>query len=323
MNILVLATGNPSKSLTDAITDAGHSFTHLKPKDLYLLVSDSTNGYDRVFVANPEREVPARLLLKNFDAIITRLGSDLPYSTAVLLHLNENLGIYCPQSAEGIMTASNKMKTTQKLSSNGLRVPKTIFAKKPTHVEFLVNKIGGLPGVAKTLSGSGGKGVFILRDAEQTNTSLEAIYNLDIDLLLQSFIDSGATDVRAVVVGGEVVAAMERTGSRDFRANLSQIGGQGRKIELSQEDKDICVRASKAVGLEFSGVDIIKDKDGKTYVIEVNSNLGERSIKITGVNWFKNLVAHIEKNYKNGNKSKGSINATISSLEPKMTWYNE
>lgn len=322
MNILVLATGNPSKSLTDAITDAGHTYHHYKPKDLYLLVSDSTNGFDRIYIGNPEREVPARLLLKNFDAIITRLGSDLAYSTSVLLHLTENLGIYCPQSEEGLMTASNKMKTTQKLSSNGLRVPKTIFAKKPSHVEFLVNKIGGLPAVAKTLTGSQGKGVFILRDAEQTNTSLEAIYNLEVDLLLQSFVESGAKDIRAIVIGNEVVAAMERTGKKDFRANLSQ-GGLGRAVELSEEDKDICVKASKAVGLEFSGVDILKDSEGKTYIVEVNGNAGEKSIKVTGVNWFKNLVAHIEKNYKNGNKSKSNINATNSSFDVEMTWYNE
>jgi ribosomal protein S6--L-glutamate ligase len=298
MKILILATGNPSKNLTDAITQAGHRYIHYRPKDLYLLVSESTNGYDRVYAGRPEDENPLRLLLKDYDAIITRLGSDLAYSTSVLLHLTENLGIYCPQSEEGLMTASNKMKTTQKLSANGLRVPKTIFAKKPTHVKFLVDKVGGLPCVAKTLTGSQGKGVFILRDEEQTNTSLEAIYNLDVDLLLQGFVESGAKDIRAIVVGGEVVAAMERTGKKDFRANLSQ-GGSGRAVQLSAEDKEICVKASEAVGLQFSGVDILKDVNGKTYVIEVNGNPGELSIKVTGVNWFKNLVKYIEGNYKN------------------------
>ena len=301
MKILVLATGKPTKHLISAIENAGHTYKHYRPKDLYLLVSDSVNGYDRVYNGSPENEVPLRILLKDYDAIITRLGSDLAYSTSVLLHLTENLGIYCPQTEEGLMTASNKMKTTQKLSSWGLRVPKTIFAKKPTHVKFLVDKVGGLPAVAKTLTGSQGKGVFILRDEEQTNTSLEAIYNLEVDLLLQSFVESGAKDIRAIVVGNSVAVAMERTGAKDFRANLSQ-GGAGRKVELSKEDKEICIKASQAVGLDFAGVDILKDKDGKTFVVEVNGNPGEKSISITGVNWFKNLVKHIELNYKqNGN----------------------
>ena len=301
MHFLVLATGNPSKYLTDAITDAGHTYDHYTPTDLYLLVSDSINGYDKVYDGNQDLDKPIRILAKNYDAIITRLGGSLAYGTTVLTHFQENLNVYCPQTEEGLMTASNKMKTTQKLSYNGLRVPKTVFAKKPTHVEFLVEKVGNLPAVAKTIRGSQGVGVMILRDAEQTNTSLEAFYNLNVDLVLQSFVESGAKDIRAIVCGDNVAVAMERQGKKDFRANISQ-GGSGRKIELSKEDEEICVKASKAVGLEFSGVDILKDLDGKTFVCEVNGNPGEKIIKITGVNYFKDLVKHIEGNYKNPNK---------------------
>jgi ribosomal protein S6--L-glutamate ligase len=301
MHILVLATGTLSKYLTDAIKDAGHTYDHYKPTDLYLLVSDSVNGYDKVYDGNKDLDKPLRILAKNYDAMITRLGGGLAYGTTVLSHFQENLDIYCPQTEEGLMTASNKMKTTQKLSAKGLRVPKTVFAEKPTHVDFLVEKVGNLPAVAKTIRGSQGVGVMILRDAEQTNTSLEAFYNLNVNLVLQSFIESGAKDIRAIVCGDKVTVAMERQGKKDFRANISQ-GGSGRKIELSKEDEEICVNASKAIGLEFSGVDILKDVNGKTYVCEVNGNPGEKIIQITGVNYFKDLVKHIENNYKNPDK---------------------
>jgi ribosomal protein S6--L-glutamate ligase len=116
---------------------------------------------------------------------------------------------------------------------------------------------------------------------------------LNVGLKLQKFVDAGSKDIRAIVVGDKVVVAMERTGKKDFRANISQ-GGTGRKITLSLEDQAICVRASKAVGLEFSGVDILKDSDGRTYVIEVNGNPGSQIIGITGHNYFIDLVEMVE-----------------------------
>jgi len=125
---------------------------------------------------------------------------------------------------------------------------------------------------------------------------------------LQKFIESGSTDIRAIVVGDKVAVAMERTGKKDFRANISQ-GGSGRKVELSQEDIDICVKAAKVVNLEFAGVDIIKDQNGKTYIIEINGNPGTKIIDITGHNFFVDLVKHIEtkvrkqKTQENGNEA--------------------
>lgn len=295
MNILVLATSKPSVNLIHAIESRGHTYEHFKPTDLYNYISESVNGYDRIYYAPPDAEKPTRLKLKEYDAIITRLGNDLQASCNILRHLNENLGIYSTQTANGLLTASDKLKTIQECSIEGVRVPRTVYAQNPTHVEFLVDKVGGLPAVAKTVRGSQGNGVFILRDVEQTNTSLQAIYNLKVDLLLQEYIEGDKKDIRAIVVGDKVAVAMERTGSKDFRANLSQKGGSGRKIELSKEDKDFCVKAAKAVGLEFAGVDIMKRKgDNTTFLIEVNGNPGTKSIGITKVNWFIDLVKYIE-----------------------------
>ena len=289
MKFLILQSSIYTKNLVSAIEKAGHTYEHYKPNNLYLYVSESENGYDRLYHGDPDLETPQRLKAKDYDCVISRIGSSLDYGASILRHLTENLGIYCPQTADGLLTARDKMHTTQKLSSNGLKVPRTVMAKNPVHPDFLVKKIGGLPAVAKLLSGSQGKGVMILESATQTNTSLESFHKVEVDLLLQSFIESGAKDKRAIVVGSEVVVAMERSGKKDFRANISQ-GGSGRKIELSQADKDICVKAAHSIGLHFAGVDIIKDSNGMTYVIEVNSNCGEKIINITGVNYFEKLV---------------------------------
>jgi ribosomal protein S6--L-glutamate ligase len=300
MNFLILSNQTfVSKHLKEAIEKAGHSYEHRRPNDLYLYVSESENGYDRLYDASLDK--PLRLKAKDYDAVISRIGSSLDFGASILLHLTENLGIYCPQTADGLLTARDKMKTTQKLSSKGLKVPRTIMAKNPVHPEFLVEKIGGLPAIAKLLVGSQGKGVMILESALQTNTMLESFNKVEIDLLLQQYIEAGAKDIRAIVVGNEVVVAMERSGKKDFRANISQ-GGTGKKIELSEADKQTCINAAHAIGLDFAGVDIIKDTDGTTYVIEVNSNCGERIINITGVNYFEALVKYCERKTKNGKK---------------------
>ncbi|HEV7348408.1 RimK family alpha-L-glutamate ligase [Telluribacter sp.] len=302
MKVLILATGQPSKHLINALEERGHTWEHHNPNHLYMLVSDSTSGYDRLYNGHSDLETPVRLLARNYDAVISRIGSSIDHGASILRHLNENLGIYSAQTADGIETASNKLKTTQKLSLNGVRVPITTYAKSPVHTDWLIDKTGGLPTIAKLLRGSQGVGVFILETPQAANTTLESFYKLEASIKLQQFIDAGSKDIRVIVVGDQVVASMERTGKKDFRANISQ-GGSGAKIKLNDEDKELCVKAAKSIGLEFCGVDLLKDKNGKSYVVEINSNMGTHSISVCG-NWFVDLVKHIEqksKKYKKEN----------------------
>ncbi len=293
LHFLVLATGQQGK-LAEAIEKAGHTFESYDPNNLYLYISQSENGYDSVYNGDPELLEPIRLKAKTYDAVISRIGDSLNHGTSILRHLNENLGIYATQHADGLLTASNKLKTTQKLSSNGLRVPKTIYAKNPVHVDFLLKKVDGLPAIAKLLQGSQGVGVNILETPLATNTMLESFSKSKIDLKIQKFIKANGKDIRAIVVGDKVSVAMERMANKgDFRANISK-NGSGRKVELSDEDEVICINAAKAVGLEFAGVDIMKDEEGKTYVVEVNGNPGTKIIKITEHNYFVDLVKLVE-----------------------------
>jgi len=297
LNILILATGKPSKHLIKAVESRGHTWEWYTPEQLYLLISDSVNGYDRIYNGSEDLETPERLHLKRFDAVITRLGAGLAFSSVVLAHLTENLGIYCPQSPDGLLIASNKIRATQKFSVNGLKVPTTVMAKKPYHPKFLVEKVGGLPAVAKTPYGSQGAGVGIMKDAEQTNNMISMFHASKIDLLFQSYIEGGKKDIRAIVVGNRVAVAMERTAKDSFKANLS-LGGSGRKVELSKEDQEICVNAARACNLEMAGIDIMKNEKGTTFLIEANGNPGVLSIGITGVNWFEDIVKLIESKVK-------------------------
>ncbi len=314
LNLLVLATGSQSH-LIKAIEAAGHTYEVHDPRALYLYVSESESGYDRLYNGLASLQTPTRIKAKDFDAVISRIGGGLEYGANILTHLNENLGIYTTQTGAGLLTASNKLRTTMKLSSHGIRVPRTISAFSPLHVDFLIEKVGSLPCVAKTLTGSQGRGVIILKDAEQTNTTLEAFWRAETPLKLQQYIDGGMTDIRAIVVGDKVVSAMERSGSKDFRANLSQ-GGSGRGISLTPEQAEMCVKASKALGLEFSGVDIMLDKSRKAFVIEVNGNPGTKIIQITNHNHFVDLVKHIE-NKVGGVVPKAAEGAKVENSTPK------
>jgi ribosomal protein S6--L-glutamate ligase len=298
MNILILSTGNPSKHLTDAITTRGHTYECYAPDELYLLVSDSVVGHDRLFKENGEN-TPKRLLLKDFHAVITRLGGGGEYGLTVLQHLTDNIGVYSAQTAHGIRIASNKMWTSQRVSTAGLRSPITVFAKNPENISFLIDKVGGLPCVVKTPYGSCGTGVIKMENYQQTKATLELLHSRGIDTLLQQYIEGGGKDYRVIVVGDKVVCVMERSSADGFKANLSQ-SGSGKSVTLSEEHKAFCVKASKAIGLDFSGVDImISNKDNKAYLIEINSNPGTRSIDICKHNWFTDWLKFLEEKQQN------------------------
>ena len=296
LNILILSTGNPSKRLIKAIESRGHTYECYSPKELYLLVSDSKNGKDRLFVENGT-DAPKELFPKNFNSVMTRLGGGGDYGLTVLQHLTDNIGLYSAQTAGSIRIASNKMWTSQKVSAAGLNTPVTVFAKNPKNIPFLINQVGELPCVLKTPYGSQGTGVVKMVEYQQTMATIELCNAKEIDTLLQRYIPAGGKDYRVIVVGDKVVCTMLRIAKDGFKANISQ-GGEGKKVELSEEHQKFCVEASKSIGLKFSGVDImISNEDGKAYLVEINSNPGTKSIDVCNHNWFVDWVELIEREF--------------------------
>lgn len=310
MKILVLGIANPH--ILAAAQKLNCTVEEYDPLQLYLLISESVSGYDRIYDGNPKHDQPKRLKVKDYDFILPRISGDLYAKSVILEHLNGNLGVYSPQKAEGLRTACNKIHTTLKLSQAGIKVPKTVWAKAPVHIDFIVNQmVGGLPIVVKTVEGSQGAGVSLLDSKLSANTGLESFYKCKMDVKIQRFVDGSSKDIRAIVVGDRVVTAMERTANKgDFRANLSK-QGSGKKITLSDEDQELCVKASKAVGLEYSGVDLMKDQEGKSYCIEVNGNPGTGIIDITGINYFEALINFCKEKRKGGSTQKDEPQAQV------------
>jgi ribosomal protein S6--L-glutamate ligase len=166
-----------------------------------------------------------------------------------------------------------------------------------------------MPAISKTLKGSQGVGVIILESRRQTGSMLDSFYKNKEKLLIQKFIEGNSKDIRAIVIDSKVVVAMERTAPKgEFRANISQ-GGSGRKIELSDAEKQICINAANACGLTVAGVDIMKNSNNDVFVIEVNGNYGYKVETVTGVDISTPLIEYCERNYKKGNDDKKALKA--------------
>ena len=304
MKILILS-ASPNIEATQSIVKAGekrgHEMIVKNPSYLLMLISEQVNGYDRIYDGYGLDDKPERMKAKEYNAIIPRLGSNLSYCCMVLEHLNKNLSIFSTQTSEAIRVAADKMICQQKLSQAKIRTPQTIIGNLAIFPDFMIQQIGGLPAISKELQGSQGNAVYPLESVYQTNVFLKNFNKKKKNLLIQGFIDGSGKDIRAIVIDGRVVVAMERTAVKgELRANISQ-GGSGAKIELSQEDQDMCIKAARACGHEVAGVDLMKDKEGKSFIIEVNSNYGYGVESLTGVDISTPLIEYCERNYKNGN----------------------
>lgn len=323
MKILILSASpniDATKSIVKAGQKKGHEMIVKHPSHLLMLISDSVNGYDRIYDGYNRTDKPERMAMKDYDAIIPRLGSDLSYGCAIVRHLNENLNIFTTQTADGIRVAADKLLCQQKLSKAGIRTPKTVIGNKSIFPDWMIKQVGNLPAIAKELTGSQGNTVFPLESAYQTNVFLKNFNKKKKNLLIQGFIDGNSKDIRAIVIDGKVIVAMERTAVKgELRANISQ-GGSGKKIELSEEDQALCIKSARACGHEVAGVDLMKDKSGKSYIIEVNSNYGYGVEEITGVDISTPLIEYCERNYKSGNaENTKQIAATL--FDEKVQMY--
>lgn len=295
MKIAVLSTSS-NLLLMKTIQDMGHEARLINPLKAYMVISSNAKGYDKMFYGD-QGDKPEQITKGMFDAVIPRIGSHADHGVNVLNFMVETLGIYCPITPSGILIAADKGKTLHKLSLAGVRVPKTILAHKPAHLQWIIDQLGSSSLIIKTLKGSQGSGVMAVDSKLSANSVLKFVYNQGLSVLLEEFIDAGAVDYRCWVVGGKVVSVMKRsaTAKGEFKANIST-GGIGEPATLTPEEEAMCVKAAAAIGLEgCCAVDLMKDKELKTsYIIEGNGNGGEYVIEATGINHWESYVAYVE-----------------------------
>lgn len=236
--------------------------------------------------------------VKDVDAVITRISPDLTsYGTAIARQL-EMQGVYTVNKSIAIVRSRDKLRTLQLLSKTGVGIPKTVFSKSTAAVDDLIDQIG-VPMIIKVAHGSQGSGVVLAETRKAARSVIQAFYVEGVSILLQEYIEeAGGADIRAFVVGNQVVASYKRQSlDDDFRSNIHK-GGTGSVIKLTDEEKKIALKAAKAVGLQIAGVDLIRSNRGPL-VLEVNSSPGLEGIEtVTQRNVAEKIIEYVEKNAK-------------------------
>jgi len=230
------------------------------------------------------------------DAIIPRIGASVTsYGTAVVRQF-EMMDCYCVNSANAILNSRDKLKSLQILAREMISLPDTGFASHTKDIQGVIEKVGSIPLVMKLLQGTQGQGVVLAETRKAAEAVMSAFRQLDADIMVQEFIkESAGTDIRALVVGNEVVAAMRRIASEgEFRSNVHQ-GGETVAIELSKQEMQVALDAAKILNLSIAGVDFMRSKRGPL-VLEVNSSPGLHGIEnCTGVDVAAKIYQFIEK----------------------------
>lgn len=286
MKIAILSGGTKLYS-TRAIIAAGEKLGHEVQVIRYL---------DCVLVLDPKQ---SQILVKGepiaqFDAVIPRLVTGRADYCVLLVRQLEQMGFFCINSAYSIAAARNKIHASQLLAKKGVNFPATLSAAKSS--DALLDRVESYPVVLKLLEGSQGNGVMLADSRIAAKSALQSFEALKAPVLAQKFINANGSDIRAFVVDGKVVAAMQRTGkSDDFRSNIHQ-GGSGIEIKLTRKERTAAIKAAAALKMNVAGVDLLRVKGCDPLVIEVNSSPGLEGIEAaTGKDVAGSIIEYIDR----------------------------
>ncbi|NCP10434.1 MAG: 30S ribosomal protein S6--L-glutamate ligase [Sphingomonadales bacterium] len=245
--------------------------------------------------------------LSGYEAIIPRIGASVTHYGLAVLRQFEMAGVWPLNESVAIGRSRDKLRSMQILAKYGLGLPVTAFAHDPKQTDEVLKMVGGAPAVIKLLEGTQGIGVVLGETEKSAKSVIEAFRGANVNILVQEFIkEAGSTDIRILVIGGKVVAAMQRTGAPgDFRSNLHR-GGSAKQVKITPEERSTAVRAAKAMGLNVCGVDILRSNHGPV-IMEVNSSPGLEGIEnATGKDVAGQIIDFIVANAKPGKtKTKG------------------
>jgi ribosomal protein S6--L-glutamate ligase len=241
--------------------------------------------------------------LEHFDAIIPRIAqSYTKYGTAIVRQF-ESQGTYTTASSLAINRSRDKLRAYQIMAKAGVGIPKTVFARETANFEDVIELAGGTPLIIKVARGTHGNGVVLAETPKAAKAVMQAFYVEGVNFLVQEFVkESAGEDIRALVVGGRVVASIKRQSlDDDFRSNTHQ-GGVGSPIKLTDEEKKTAIKAAKAMGLPICGVDMMRSERGPV-VLEVNSSASIKTPEsITRRNIAEKIIEYVELNAKRRNK---------------------
>ena len=302
MKIAILSNGPANYSTSRLVEEAkkrGHEVEVIKYKNCYLSLDDK---HPYVFYEGKK--------LEGYDAILPRIANYMTRYGCAIVRQFEMQGVWTASSSIAITRARDKLRSAQILAKYDVDMPKTLVSRNTADIDDLIDQIG-LPVIIKLATGTHGNGVVLADTKKAAKSALQAFYLYNEDgtnILLQEYIkESAGTDIRAFVVGGHVVASMQRQSlDDDFRSNLHK-GGSGTSVRLTEEEKKVALKAAKAMGLHICGVDLMRSAKGPL-VLEVNASPGFGIERVTGRDVASKIIEYLEHNAprKNGKDRVGA-----------------
>lgn len=278
------------RRLREVAEQRGHEVQILDPLSCYMNIHPASPAVH--YCGEP---------LGPFHAVIPRIGPAITFYGTAVLRQFEMCGSYPLNESLAIIRARDKLRSLQLLAREGIDMPVTGFASSPDDTRDLIEMVGGAPLVVKLVEGTQGIGVVLAETRQAAESVIDAFRGLNAHILVQEFIkEAQGRDVRCLVIGDEVVGAIEREAKEgDFRSNLHR-GGKARPVEITPQEREIAVKAAATLGLEVAGVDILRARRGPL-VMEVNASPGLEGVETTtGLNIAAMMIDWIEQHAQPG-----------------------
>jgi len=258
-------------------------------------VIDTLRCYMNMATAKPSIHYKGEEL-EHFDAVIPRIGASISFYGSAVVRQFEMMGTFSVNESVAITRSRDKLRSLQLLARKGIGMPVTGFAHSPDDIPDLIEMVGGAPLVIKLLEGTQGIGVVLAETRKAASSVIEAFMGMNVNIMVQEFIkEAGGADIRCLVVGDKVVAAMKRQGAPgEFRSNLHR-GGTASIEKITPAERRAAIGAAKVMGLNVAGVDILRSNHGPL-IMEVNSSPGLEGIETsTGKDVAGLIVEFIER----------------------------
>lgn len=276
--------GYSTRRLKEACRLRGHTVKVLNTLEFSMVVE---SGNPRLYHKNK--------LLGRYDAVIPRIGASVTFYGAAVVRQFEQMGVFSLNSSQAITVSRDKLRSIQVLSRHNVGIVATAFARDRSAVLPSIVRVGGAPVIIKLLEGTQGIGVILADSTKIAEAIIETLQSASQNVLIQKFVEeSRGRDIRALVVGDRVVAAMRRVATgEEFRSNVHR-GARPETVRLDEAYERTAIRAAQILGLRVAGVDMLESASGPK-VMEVNSSPGLEGIETTtGIDAADAIIEHLE-----------------------------
>ncbi len=217
--------------------------------------------------------------LSEYDAVLPRVGASITYYGTAVVRQFQEMDVFCANTAHGIANSRDKLRSLQILARHHIGIPETTFVRDKQDVLPAIERVGGAPVIIKLIEGTQGIGVLLADTVKAAESIIELLQSQKQNVLIQKFVaESRGKDIRALVVGDRVVAAMRRVAQgQEFRSNVHR-GGIAEPTDLPEDYVEAAIRSAQILGLRVAGVDMLESATGPQ-IMEVNSSPGLEGIE--------------------------------------------